>query len=80
MPLAKINEKIMEDINILPELLSSNKRMEYLIEELIFQQIMSRFPDESQEFYNDKLNIALKNVSLRIDAYVQNFAPNQDKK
>lgn len=54
--------------------------MEYLIEELIFQQIMSRFPDESQEFYNDKLNIALKNVSLRIDAYVQNFAPNQDKK
>ena len=61
----------METSGIPVELLVSNVRLEFLIEELIFQLIMARYPDKDKEFHNEKFKTALDNVQRQFDASFQ---------
>lgn len=57
-----------ETTGIPVELFASIVRIEFLLEEVIFQLISARFPNESNEFQNEKFKIALDNVKRQFDA------------
>ena len=59
-------------INAIPEMLISVKRIEFLLEELIFQQCLSRTNDIQAA--NEKLKNALQNVSESMKHYAQQIS------
>ena len=71
-----VKKSKMEDKKIeLTEAILSIKRIEYLLEEVIFQSILSR--GFSAEEANEKFKLALTNVDNIMKSYIQLLPPSQ---
>lgn len=57
----------------------SIKRIEYLLEEMIFQQIVARI--DNDDVANDKFNVVMKRVDTSVQDYFQNLpdAPDEEE-